>query len=271
MTEAGRRSASLGSNRSMLGRFLREVVGEPAILVGNSMGGLLSLLEAGREPELVTGLVLVNPALPRGSGARIDPIVVALFASLMAPGFGAMMLKRRAVALGPEGLVKTTLALCCRDPRTVSPEIVAAHVEQARRRVGMKGAERAYLQAARSLVGYMARRGPFERTVRSIDLPALLIHGRYDRLVPVASARALAQLRRDWSVEVMDQVGHVPQLEDPDGLLRRVESWLASVSDARLPQRRHPGRDHSGHRKQAADGGDPKRRSQSDEGAERAS
>src|SRR5439155_5474619 len=66
---AGRRS-DLESNRKLVEAFLREVVGEPAGLVGNSMGGLLAILEAVTAPERVRALVLVNPALPKPLGIR---------------------------------------------------------------------------------------------------------------------------------------------------------------------------------------------------------
>ena len=41
-------------------RFLDEVVGEPAVLVGNSLGGIVSLQAAALSPEHVRGLVLMN-------------------------------------------------------------------------------------------------------------------------------------------------------------------------------------------------------------------
>ena len=44
--------------------FLLEVVGEPATLVGNSIGGFMCANTAAEEPELVEGLVLVNSAGP---------------------------------------------------------------------------------------------------------------------------------------------------------------------------------------------------------------
>ena len=58
------RSATVGANRRVVDHFLSDVVGEPAILIGNSMGGLISLLQASKRPESVAGLVLIGPALP---------------------------------------------------------------------------------------------------------------------------------------------------------------------------------------------------------------
>ena len=62
-------SASIHANRALLTRFVDRVMGGPAILVGNSMGGLISLMTAAEAPASVAGLVLVNPALPPAPAA----------------------------------------------------------------------------------------------------------------------------------------------------------------------------------------------------------
>lgn len=58
------RPATVQANAKMLGRFVDEVLGSPAILVGNSMGALVSIMLASRRPDAVAGLVLIDPALP---------------------------------------------------------------------------------------------------------------------------------------------------------------------------------------------------------------
>src|SRR3954452_2352654 len=78
-SEPGGRNASVQSNVAVLQRFLAEVVGEPAILVGNSMGGMISILTAGERPDAVAGLVLLDPAVP-GPRRSLDPLVAAMFA-----------------------------------------------------------------------------------------------------------------------------------------------------------------------------------------------
>ncbi|MGB7980803.1 MAG: alpha/beta fold hydrolase, partial [Candidatus Nanopelagicales bacterium] len=45
-TRGASRSTSVQANQRLLDRFLTEVAGAPAILVGNSMGGLISILQA---------------------------------------------------------------------------------------------------------------------------------------------------------------------------------------------------------------------------------
>src|ERR1700737_3582117 len=89
------RSARVGANRRLLGRFLDQVAREPAVLMGNSMGGYLSLAEAAAEPEKVASLVLVNAAVPLAPGAHFDPRVTAMFFAMAMPLIGgAFMLGR---------------------------------------------------------------------------------------------------------------------------------------------------------------------------------
>ncbi|MEK6226782.1 MAG: alpha/beta hydrolase [Chloroflexota bacterium] len=52
-------------------RMLREIVKEPALLVGHSLGALAALVAAGEAPDLVRGLVLEDPAL--GYAKAWDP------------------------------------------------------------------------------------------------------------------------------------------------------------------------------------------------------
>jgi pimeloyl-ACP methyl ester carboxylesterase len=52
-------------------RMLREIVKEPAVLVGHSLGALAALVAAGDAPDLVRGLVLEDPAL--GFSKAWDP------------------------------------------------------------------------------------------------------------------------------------------------------------------------------------------------------
>jgi len=44
-------------------RMLREIVKEPALVIGHSLGGLAALIASGDAPDLVRGIVLEDPAL----------------------------------------------------------------------------------------------------------------------------------------------------------------------------------------------------------------
>lgn len=226
------RSASIGANRRLLGRFLEAVAREPALLMGNSMGGYLSLAEAAAEPEKVASLVLVNAAVPLAPGAHFDPRVTALFFAMAMPVVGgALMLGRH--RRGPEQGVRDILTLCCVDPSRVAREVVDAHVELARERA-LEGQVngRDFLVAQRSLMVRLMRRRHFYKMVATIRSGALIVQGRHDRLVRVEATRALARARPDWRLEILDDVGHVPQLEAPDRFLAVVEPWLGGRAAA---------------------------------------
>ena len=50
--------------RDQLHDFITEVIGQPTVLAGNSLGGYASLCVAGERPQSVAGLILVNSAGP---------------------------------------------------------------------------------------------------------------------------------------------------------------------------------------------------------------
>jgi pimeloyl-ACP methyl ester carboxylesterase len=139
---------------------------------------------------------------------------------------GERLLARRRAQLGTEAIVRETLRLCCVDAGRVPPEVVAAGLALAREREAMPWADAAFLQAARSLLAVLARPGAYLRVIGSVTAPTLLVHGSGDRLVPIGSGRNLARLRPDWTFEVFEGIGHVPQIEDPERFAATVTAWL---------------------------------------------
>jgi pimeloyl-ACP methyl ester carboxylesterase len=212
----------------LLDRFVRELAGAPVILVGNSMGGMVSIIEAVANPDAVAGLVLIDPVLPLVRGARPDRLVAAMFALYAVPGIGERYLARHRAAVAPRELVRQLLDLCCVDPARVPQELVAASVALAEERVGVPGADAAFLSAVRSLLRVGARRGRYWATMRKVRAPVLLLHGEKDRLVSVHSAREAAARNPGWRFEVLVDVGHVPQLEVPDAVADLILDWLGA-------------------------------------------
>lgn len=228
LTRSGGRPSDVHSGRSLLHRFVQAVPGAPVIAMGNSMGGMISLLEAGASPASVTGLILIDPALPLMPG-HLDPAVVSLFALMATPGLGRLVMTRRR-RMAPETAVGRVLALCVADPGRVRADVVAEHVALARRRADFPEVQRDFAAAARSVARMAGVRdgGRYRRVMRSVTCPVLLLHGARDRLVPVAAARAAARAHPAWSVVVLGGVGHVPQLEVPGQSARLIADWLAS-------------------------------------------
>lgn len=226
-TLSGGRPTTVHANQELLHRFLTEVVEPPAVLVGNSMGGLISVLQANAHPDTVAGMVLVDPALPVGVRARPHPLVTALFAAYAVPAVGRTLMSRRRSTRSAEDQAMDVLRLCCADASRVPAEVVAAHLELARERRDQADVDAELVIAARSLLWVLARRRRHAEMLRAIRVPVLLLHGDRDRLVPVAAARAVAAANPLWRFEVAGGVGHVPQLEVPDWTVERILDWLA--------------------------------------------
>lgn len=225
-TEPAGRSAAIAANTAVLERFVREVAGAPVVLVGNSMGGMISILLAARAPELVTGLVLVDPALPPTRVQRVDPVVALRFALFALPGVGARSIALRRRQLGSRAVVEQTMRLCGVDPAQVPPELVEESVALVDGRRDVAAMDRAFVTAARSLLAVTADPRRYRAAMDALAMPVLLLHGERDRLVPVGSARAAARAHPGWRAEFWADAGHVPQIQLPDRFTRLVLDWL---------------------------------------------
>jgi len=230
-TRSGSRSTSVPANQRLLHRFLTEVAGTPVILVGNSMGGLISILQAAAHPDTVSGLVLVDPALPVGLRSLPDPRVAATFTAFAVPAVGRTLLARRRSTTSAELAATDLLRLCCVDPSRVPQHVIDQHLELAEQRRSYADVDAELLSAARSLIWVLADRRRYAAMQRAIDVPVLLLHGDRDRLVPIACARAAAKANPSWTFEVAHDVGHVPQLEVPDWTAGRIHEFLAEHPD----------------------------------------
>ena len=72
--------------------------GEPVHLLGNSLGGLVSVLVAARRPDLVASLTLISPAMPV---YRVPPAFSRALLLLLLPGVPTLA-DRRMAGIAPE-------------------------------------------------------------------------------------------------------------------------------------------------------------------------
>jgi pimeloyl-ACP methyl ester carboxylesterase len=222
------RRATVAANVAVLDQVIGKLADGPIALMGNSMGGLISLGVAAERPSKVAALVLVDPAvpLPRREVWRPDPFARVFMLAYALPRVGLRRLARRAVRLGPERIVREVLAVTTVDPSLIDPGLVAALIALEGERLEGSDWQIAIYEASRSLLRTLALRRHFERWVAAVTAPTLLVHGRRDRLVSHRSARAVADLRPDWEFHLIDDVGHVPMMESPRQFLDVVEPWL---------------------------------------------
>jgi pimeloyl-ACP methyl ester carboxylesterase len=231
-SEPGERRATVQANVEVLDRFLTEVVGKPVVLVGNSMGGMISILEAARSPEAVSELVLLDAAVP-GPRRSLDPLVAATFAIYAIPMVGERFLWLRRQRQAPLRRVRDLLRLCGVDPDAVPTEVIDRSVELLEERRDVIGMDRAFLIAARSLLRLLVDPRTYRAAMAAVAAPVLMLQGDEDRLVPVDAARDVAHRNPGWTYVELDGVGHVPQLQVPERVASEVLTWLGVTTGGR--------------------------------------
>lgn len=219
--------ATVRSNLRVLADVVDRVCGPPVVLVGNSMGGLISVLLTSQRPELVRSLVLLDPALPVPGRVLTSPADAWTLAVHAVPGVGERLRRARRQRIGALATVRETLQRCGVDEAALPTELVERSVALVERQSDVAGMDRAFLSASRSLAWALARSRRYHAAMSSISAPVLLIHGARDQLVPVAAARITARQHPDWRYLELPDGGHVPQMQLPDTIAADILDWLA--------------------------------------------
>jgi pimeloyl-ACP methyl ester carboxylesterase len=229
-TEPPTRTASRVRFNARFLRTLLDTIGWGSAEVhGNSMGGMLTVLLAGLAPERVDRLVLVSPALPTAMReiSQVHTSTLLRFAPFLIPGVGEAVVRRLYARTTPEGYWDDLVTYLYADPDRLSPEIRQVGLENIR--FGREAGWRlpAFVGAAESVVGSLLRPGRLKRAIDGIDAPTLLLWGDADRLVGRHVVDAARKRRPDWTITLMEGVGHVPMIEVPQLYLELVSRWLA--------------------------------------------
>lgn len=228
-TPAAGRATGLMDQRRMLSPFLRELATGSVIVCGNSMGGALGMLQAVVEPESVAGLTLTSSIFPPVWGSVPHPAVGAVFGLYGAPRLGDWFVRARFRRADVEVLVRAGFRMITSDPRSVPDDLIRATIELERRRRSDPEAPAAFLGAARSMLRLGRRPDVARGVMDGVACPVLVVHGRRDRLVPVAWAEAAIAAHPAWRYRLFADLGHVPQLEAPGRWLSAVADWFAEA------------------------------------------
>ena len=187
--------------------FLDAMKLDRAVLVGNSMGGAVIARVALLHPERVAGIILVDAAPPdvalkprekNPGGVALPKAPVLKFGSTFAPALAKAMVTR--------GLVEYSLRVAYHDPKFVTAEEVDVQL----RPMSIDG-------AAEALAALTATPdGPIEPTppLASLKVPALIVWGRHDRIIPVAMADYFARQLPKARKIIYENSGHMPQVEE---------------------------------------------------------
>jgi pimeloyl-ACP methyl ester carboxylesterase len=199
-------------------------------LVGNSMGGAVSVLVAAQRPDLVRTLTLISPALPdnriRAFPLRNDPRA----ALIVVPGLGELVLRHYNRRYSVEARVRATIRLCFADPRRYPEERLRESVAEQTARMVMPWAETAVARSTRGLAAAQFLRGRVGwATLRKLAMPTLVIWGDTDRLVAPDLAPYVAAAIPNSRLLVMTNVGHTAMMELPEETAR---AMIGLIEDA---------------------------------------
>lgn len=225
LTPGSGRRTTVTANAELLDRFLWDAAGGRAVLVGNSMGGMVSMLQADAQPESVAGLVLIDPSVPVPRELP-DLQVASQFLLYAVPVLGEKYLAFGNRRMTDRQRVQRVIDLCFADPSRAPEQVLEAATALARHRRSVAGQEADFLQAARSLIRLLARPQRYATLMHGVRCPVLLVHGELDRLVPIAAARKAAADNPAWETLFLPGVGHTPQLEAPDEVGSSILDWL---------------------------------------------
>ncbi|BCB81286.1 hypothetical protein Pflav_076960 [Phytohabitans flavus] len=205
----------------------------PVHLFGNSLGGAISVRVAGTRPDLVRSLTLVSPAMPfldprRSTQSRMLP--------LLAIPRGDRIAMRVLSRIKPEDMANQVIATCFADPTRVSEQRRLEAVEEIRIRYELAHYIPAYLGSMRGLISsflraYLPGAGSLWRIASKITAPTLVIGGRQDQIVDIRVAPTVARAIPDSRLLILDQVGHVAQMEVPRVVARAVVAMLDEVRE----------------------------------------
>lgn len=171
-------------------------------LMGQGLGGDVALELIRRVPERVTRVILL----------ATDPLAEA-------PSEAAAR-ESRIVAVRSGRLVAAMAQEIPLESLVDSPwrQEILALINDMAENLG----EGVFIRQSRAL----QRRPDQQKTMRRIKLPALVIAGRADTLVPLRRQEFTANLMPFGKFQIIEDAGHLPSLEQPDQVTDLIEAFL---------------------------------------------
>ncbi len=199
------RSYSVDAQVAFVRRVLEALKVEQAHFVGNSMGGAISSLYAATHPQKVLSVTLISPA-----GIHEVP---------------SLMDKR--LAEGDNPLIATSVSeffelldFVMEDKPYIPGPIARVEGEKAVSRVAINRKIFSDLRAD-------MEKG-LEQRLKEISVPVFIIWGAQDRAIHVGNIEKYAALIPDAETLVMEEVGHLAMIEQPEASAHAVLEFLAS-------------------------------------------
>jgi 2-hydroxy-6-oxonona-2,4-dienedioate hydrolase len=192
--------------------FMDAVGIEKAALVGNSMGGMISLAVAARHPERVSHMITMGP----GSMTNIP----TLFGFGDGPTEGIKILIEGYENPTPETM-KKLVEIMSFDPANATDELAELRSKAAQAHPEHLANA---LQAFRT--GGPVRYQATAEEIKSITAPSLLIHGRDDRVVHYEHTLRLVAMISNSRAVLLNRCGHWAQIEHAEEFNRLVTDFI---------------------------------------------
>lgn len=207
--------ATIDGYVELLARLIRAETDRRAILIGHSMGGMISITLTLKYPDLIERMVLLCPTI---SGKLSMFINLFMYPFVWMERFG--LTRRLVEVLDPQMLSVTDRLL---RPALFADRsgITRQEYERIRADARRKGQGRVRAECFDAM-----RNHDLRGRLGEIQTPALVIWGMEDNTVPLRDASVVAQEWPDADLRVIPNAGHWPQFETPVVTERYVRAFL---------------------------------------------
>jgi pimeloyl-ACP methyl ester carboxylesterase len=188
-------------------------------LIGNSLGGAISLLVALRlceqEPGRLSKLVLIDA----GAYKEYLPGYLKVMRSFL----GALV-----VYLAPSKLAaKFVLKASYYDKNKITKEQIKAYADP----IGSMEGRYALLQTSRQCIPRNS--DEIVAKLKKINVPTLILWGRQDAVIPLKVGELLDQDIPNSRLEVFEECGHIPQEERPEETIASISRFINAVAESK--------------------------------------
>lgn len=219
------RGVHTGASLAGLASDLSRRLTEPAIWIGWSLGAFVALVTARTHPQVVSRLVLVG-ATPKFVQApdwlcAMPPATLAQFARDLESDYRGTLMRFLSLQMGSGDVQGRTSAASAGSARAA--EVAQAAVRKLRGILLEQGEpDPAALQVGLQWLANTDLRADLP----AITVPALVLHGSHDRLVPPAAAKFLAQQLPAARLALIPSAGHAPFLSHADTTWNALQEFL---------------------------------------------
>lgn len=205
--------------------FWRTLINRPAILIGNSLGSLVSLTIASRYPNLVQGLVLINLPDTSARSELFPPPIQKIVSGIESLFSAPLLLRGLFPLLRSRSVIRRWAKLAYPNIKALDEELVNILTTPPRDEF----ASDAFVALVRSALD-----PNFASSVKTLlpnlDLPILLFWGERDQFIPPKIAQNFVDLNPHLELVMLPKLGHCPHDEAPEQFHQVVLPWLAKVT-----------------------------------------